>query len=214
MAAKFNRPLIQVSVAQIKDPYVGNSERNVEEVFKQYKIAVDHFTKFDKKLGGKTWTPILYIDEFESLIPERTGVDSSSAGNMLANMTAIFLTEIERLEGILLLSTNLPTTTDAALNRRINFKFNFPSFNRVNQKKVMQLYFKGIDEQIIDEILSEVDLNPGNMVNMKKAYLLESIFAKEKTSSEQIKSSLLEIAKREIMVGGGQHKQVLGFKIN
>ncbi len=199
IAAKHNRPLIQVNISQIKDPYVGVSERNVQEVFRQYRLAVEYFEKQSKKLDGVIGTPILYIDEFESLMPQRTLIDGSPAGNMLSNMVAIFLTEIEKLEGILLLSTNIPSNIDDALHRRINFKFNFGSFKKANQKKVMELYFEELDATLIDEILSEFDLTPGNIVNIKKAFSLESIF-NNYTNQNQIKQALLEITKRELIL--------------
>jgi len=210
IAAKYNRPILQVNISQIKDPYIGISEKNISEVFVLYRKALEHFQRYDAKLKGFTGTPILYIDEFESLMPQRTAFESSPAGNMLTNMVGVFLTEIEKLQGILLLSTNIPSSIDSAFHRRINFKFNFGAYSKNSQRKAMKVYFHDMEEEILDSILNEIDLTPGNIVNMRKAFVLEEIFS-DLTSTQKKKEALLAIAKREVILKE-KYQPILGFK--
>ena len=166
LAVKYNRPIIQVNLSQVKDAFVGNTEKNTQEVFNIYKKAVIHFEhtkKIDGKEVGPYGTPILYLDEFDSLIPHRdkSGA-SSSVGNMYSNMVGIFLTELERTNGIVLLSSNLPGAIDTSLHRRINFKFHFGTFSKQNQVRTLQLYFKDFEPAILEEVASVADLTPGN----------------------------------------------------
>lgn len=203
LAVKYNRPIIQVNLSQVKDAFVGNTEKNTQEVFNIYKKAVTHFEhtkKIDGKEAGPYGTPILYLDEFDSLIPHRDkSGSSSSVGNMYSNMVGIFLTELERINGIVLLSSNLPGAIDTSLHRRINFKFHFGTFSKQDQVRTLQLYFKDFEPAILEEVATVADLTPGNIVNIRKAYVLESIF-KDIEKEEDKKLILTDLVNREVIL--------------
>ncbi len=203
LAAKYNRPILQVNLSQVKDAFVGNTEKNTQEVFNIYRKAVNHF-QYTKNIDGEDvgpyGTPLLYLDEFDSLIPHRKSNGSdSSVGNMYSNMVGIFLTELERVNGIVLLASNLPGAIDTSLHRRINFKFHFGTFSKKNQIRTLQLYFKDFELQMLEEVASDVELTPGNIVNIRKAYVLESIF-KEFNSEEDKKTLLSDLVNRELIL--------------
>jgi len=203
LAVKYNRPIIQVNLSQVKDAFVGNTEKNTQEVFNIYKKAVIHFEHcktIDGKEVGPYGTPILYLDEFDSLIPHRDkSGSSSSVSSMYSNMVGIFLTELERTNGIILLSSNLPGAIDTSLHRRINFKFHFGTFSKQNQVRTLQLYFKDFEPTILEEVASVADLTPGNIVNIRKAYVLESIF-KDIEKEEDKKLILTDLINREVIL--------------
>lgn len=203
LAAKYNRPILQVNLSQIKDAFVGNSEKNVQECFNIYRKAVKHF-QYTKNIDGVEHgpygTPIFYLDEFDSLIPHRNQSGSgSSVSNMYSNMVGIFLTELERISGIILFSSNLPGAIDTSLHRRINFKFHFGTFSKKNQIQTLKLYFKEFDPLILEEVGTVAELTPGNIVNIKKAYVLESIFTEFNTEIEK-KNILLDLVSRELIL--------------
>ena len=203
LAVKYNRPIIQVNLSQVKDAFVGNTEKNTQEVFNIYKKAVIHFEHcktIDGKEVGPYGTPILYLDEFDSLIPHRDkSGSSSSVSSMYSNMVGIFLTELERINGIVLLSSNLPGAIDTSLHRRINFKFHFGTFSKQNQVRTLQLYFKDFEPTILEEVATVADLTPGNIVNIRKAYILESIF-KDIEKEEDKKLILTDLINREVIL--------------
>ena len=203
LAAKYNRPILQINLSQIKDAFVGNSEKNVQECFNIYRKAVKHF-QYTKNIDGVEHgpygTPIFYLDEFDSLIPHRNQSGSgSSVSNMYSNMVGIFLTELERISGIILFSSNLPGAIDTSLHRRINFKFHFGTFSKKNQIQTLKLYFKDFDPSILEEVGTAAELTPGNIVNIKKAYVLESIFTDFNTEIEK-KNILLDLVSRELIL--------------
>ena len=203
LATKYNRPILQVNLSQIKDAFVGNSEKNVQECFNIYRRAVKHF-QYSKNIDGVDHgpygTPIFYLDEFDSLIPHRSQDGSgSSVSNMYSNMVGIFLTELERISGIILFSSNLPGAIDTSLHRRINFKFHFGTFSKHNQIRTLQLYFKDINPLILEEVGTAAELTPGNIVNIKKAYVFESIFNDFNTEEDQ-KNILLDLVNRELIL--------------
>ena len=213
LAAKYNRPILQVNLSQVKDAFVGNTEKNVEECFKIYKKAVKHFEYYKDIDGvkvGPYGSPLLYIDEFDSLMPHRKSNGSDSpVQNMLSNMVGIFLTEIQNVNGIVLLASNLPGAIDTSFHRRINFKFEFGSFSKKNQVKTLELYFKDFTHEILEEVASIGDLTPGNIVNIRKAYILESIF-KEFNSEEDKKTILSDLVGRELILQKSNRKPI-GF---
>jgi SpoVK/Ycf46/Vps4 family AAA+-type ATPase len=190
-------------LSQVKDAFVGNTEKNTQEVFNIYRKAVNHF-QYTKNIDGEDvgpfGTPLLYLDEFDSLIPHRKSNGSdSSVGNMYSNMVGIFLTELERVNGIVLLASNLPGAIDTSLHRRINFKFHFGTFSKKNQIRTLQLYFKDFELQMLEEVASDVELTPGNIVNIRKAFVLESIF-KEFNSEDDKKTLLSDLVNRELIL--------------
>jgi len=213
LAAKYNRPILQVNLSQVKDAFVGNTEKNVEECFKIYKKAVKHFEHYktiDGVKEGPYGSPLLFIDEFDSLIPHRKSNGSDSpVENMLSNMVGIFLTEIQNVNGIVLLASNLPGAIDTSFHRRINFKFEFGSFSKKNQVKTLELYFKDFSHEVLEEVASIGDLTPGNIVNIRKAYILESIF-KEFNSEEDKKTILTDLVGRELILQKSNRKPI-GF---
>jgi len=213
LAAKYNRPILQVNLSQVKDAFVGNTEKNVEECFKIYRKAVSHFERYnvvDGEKVGPYGTPIFFLDEIDSLIPHRSSTgEGSSVGNMYSNMVGIFLTELERISGIVLLASNLPGAIDTSFHRRINFKFQFGTFSKKNQVKTLALYFKDFDLNTLEQVAANAELTPGNIVNIRKAYVLESIF-KEFNSENEKKSILSELVDRELILQKSSRKQI-GF---
>jgi len=213
LAAKYNRPILQVNLSQVKDAFVGNTEKNVEECFKIYKKAVKHFEYYKDIDGVKVGpyaTPLYFLDEIDSLLPQRSATgEGSSVGNMYSNMVGIFLTELERVNGIVLLASNLPGAIDTSFHRRINFKFEFGSFSKKNQVKTLELYFKDFAHEVLEEVASNGDLTPGNIVNIRKAYVLESIF-KDFESENDKKKVLTDLVSRELILQKSNRKPI-GF---
>ena len=213
LAAKYNRPILQVNLSQVKDAFVGNTEKNTQEVFNIYRKAVNHF-QYTKTIDGEEvgpyGTPLLYLDEFDSLMPQRSANgEGSSVGNMYSNMVGIFLTELERINGIVLLASNLPGAIDTSLHRRINFKFHFGTFSKKNQVRTLQLYFKDFEPKVLEEIATSVELTPGNIVNIRKAYVLESIFNDYNTEADR-KTILSELVNRELILKQS-YRNPIGF---
>ena len=213
LASKYNRPILQVNLSQVKDAFVGKSESNVYELFNIYRRAVSHF-QYTKNINGKEegpyGIPLLYLDEFDSLMPQRNANgEGSSVGNMYSNMVGVFLTELERINGIVLLASNLPGAIDTSLHRRINFKFHFGTFSKQNQVRTLQLYFKDFEPQVLEEIATSAELTPGNIVNIRKAYVLESIF-KEFNSESEKKGLLSDLVNRELILKQSNRKPI-GF---
>jgi len=109
LANELELNLYQVSIPRIMSKYIGETEKNIEKIFST----------------ARANQSMLLFDEADSLFTSRVKVESSvdRFSNMEVNL---LLQEIERFEGIVILTTNLDKNIDKAFQRRINFRIDFP----------------------------------------------------------------------------------------
>ena len=83
---------------------------------------------------------MLLFDEADALFTKRVSVEH--AIDRFSNMeTNLLLQEIERFEGITILTTNLDKNFDDAFARRIQFKIDFPFPDAEHRTKIWSLLF-------------------------------------------------------------------------
>jgi SpoVK/Ycf46/Vps4 family AAA+-type ATPase len=109
IAGELRRPIYRVHIPGVVSKWVGETERNIAEIF----------------VRARSSRAILLFDEADSLFGSRTS--GSSANDRYANMEVnLLLQEIERYDGVTILTTNLYGNLDEALQRRIQFRITFP----------------------------------------------------------------------------------------
>ncbi len=110
LASELGMKLYQISIPRLVSKYVGETEKNISKIF----------------ASARANHSMLLFDEADSLFGKRvTNVESSI--DRFSNMeTNLLLQEIERFEGICILTTNLDKNIDDAFARRIMFKIDFP----------------------------------------------------------------------------------------
>jgi SpoVK/Ycf46/Vps4 family AAA+-type ATPase len=99
IAGELNRPLKIARSSTILSKWVGESERNLAQIFK------------DARAHGA----VLFIDEADSIIESREGTSSSHTRSLVN----LLLSLIERHSGLVLLATNYRERLDSALERRV-----------------------------------------------------------------------------------------------
>lgn len=104
--------------------YVGESEKNVRNIFDKY---------YEIKDRSKT-EPILLLNEADQFLSSRTTTSASGSEKMHNQMQNIFLEQIERFDGILIATTNLLETLDKAFSRRFNYKIEFKKPNEIERE--------------------------------------------------------------------------------
>ena len=109
MARELNMEMYKINISQIVSKYIGETEKNLQQVFKEAKNA----------------DCILFFDECDSLFGKRSEVKDSHDRN--ANVeTAYLLQQIEEYDGVCILATNLLKNIDEAFLRRITYVVHFP----------------------------------------------------------------------------------------
>jgi len=109
LATELGLKLYQISIPKIVSKYIGETEKNISKIFSS--ARANH--------------SMLLFDEADSLFTKRVSVENSvdRFSNMEVNL---LLQEIERFEGVCILTTNLDQNMDDAFARRIQFKIDFP----------------------------------------------------------------------------------------
>lgn len=115
IARATGRSVMHVDISATKTCWFGESEKLIKKVFTDYR-------RLCKKSKVK---PILLFNEADAIFSKRKDVGSGSVaqtGNAIQN---IILEEMEKLDGILIATTNLADNLDGAFERRFLFKIRF-----------------------------------------------------------------------------------------
>ena len=108
LARELDRPLYRVHIPNVVSKWVGETEKNISEIFTR----------------AKATQAVLLFDEADSLFSKRTEV--KSANDRYSNQEVnLLLQEIERYDGVVILTTNLFGGLDDALKRRIQYRISF-----------------------------------------------------------------------------------------
>jgi len=109
VASELARPLLRARLPSLVPSYVGETARNLEKLFER---ACEH-------------RAVLVFDEADALfglrVAVRTSTDRLSNGEVGA-----LLSLLERHEGLVLLTSNLPEAIDPAFSRRLHMQVAFP----------------------------------------------------------------------------------------
>lgn len=109
VAQSLGLDLFQVDLARVVDKYVGETEKNLARLFDE----------------AARLPVVLLFDEADSLFATRTAVESSN--DRYANLEVNYLLQLmENHAGICILTTNLESSIDQALMRRLRFRIYFP----------------------------------------------------------------------------------------
>ena len=121
LAHELKRALYVVDLSRIVDKYIGETEKRLAKIFDYAQQS----------------QAILLFDEADALFAKRTSVKSSN--DRYANLEVNYLLQrLEAYRGMTILTTNLATSLDEALARRIQFKLTFPMPNAEERAHLWQ----------------------------------------------------------------------------
>ena len=105
LAEQLDMPLLLCKGSDLLDPYVGGTEQKIAEAFE----------------SAKRDNCLLVLDEVDTFLFSRDGAGRSWERSQVNEM----LTQIERFEGLMVVSTNLMNVLDPAALRRFDLKLKF-----------------------------------------------------------------------------------------
>ena len=105
LAEQLDMPLLLCKGSDLLDPYIGGTEQKIAEAFE----------------SAKRDNCLLVLDEVDSFLFSRDGAERSWERSQVNEM----LTQIERFEGLMVVSTNLMNVLDPAALRRFDLKLKF-----------------------------------------------------------------------------------------
>src|SRR2546427_1847550 len=118
ISSELGRPMHVVNYAQLENMWVGETEKNIEHVFK---AALD---------AGA----VLFFDEADAVF-QRRGFMATPWMNRDVN---VLLSQMENYPGIVILATNLARVMDRALDRRIDIAVEFPVPDAALRRKIYE----------------------------------------------------------------------------
>lgn len=175
------RAIYMVDIQKIQSKWVGESEKNLSKVFDEYKEAKKYFDK----------DPILLFNEADAILGKRFDVRSSvdKSFNALQN---ILLQELEEFSGIFMATTNLADQLDKAFDRRFLYKINYLKPKDSVRLSIMKNNFPDVGDVFLQKVNGRFELTGGQISNIKKKLLVESIMKTDLKMEETIEQLCFE----------------------
>jgi hypothetical protein len=162
LAKQTQRPIMKIEISDILDKWVGESEKNIKHIFRDYQKAA----------AALDTTPILFFNEADQLISRRLKANNGTE-QMMNAMQNLLLEAMENFNGILIGTTNLETQMDTAFERRWIIKVNFTNPDNEALVKIWQQHIKILTLSEVEALVSEFPLNPGEIHNVVKRWNIE-----------------------------------------
>ena len=175
LARQTGRSIMTVNVPDIKSKWVGDSEKNIKEVFDRYREAVER----------SELAPILLFNEADAIIGIRREGATSAVDKMENSIQNIILQEMETLDGIMIATTNLTQNLDPAFERRFLYKICFERPDASVREKIWHTMLPVLKPEQCAALASAYDLSGGQMENVARKFSINTIlYGSEKPSMD------------------------------
>lgn len=196
IAKATGRDIFMVDMA-IKSKWIGESEKNLKQLFKTYRTLVRE----------SDVAPILLFNEADAIFGKRVTEEtvSEKLNNTLQN---ILLQEMESLEGILIATTNMTESFDKAFERRFLYKVLFKTPSVGVKAKIWKSMVEDITERDAERLASEYSFTGGQIENITRKLDVDYILSGSAPDMDKI----LDLCKSE-SIQNEKQKQKIGFTI-
>ena len=169
IARKSGRPVFHVNIGDILSEWHNATEKKLGELFMQYQKMVEQCR------SRKEPMPICLFNEADvisgrRLNPPRQAVEIAENRNQ-----NILLEQMERMEGILIATTNMEGTLDDAFSRRFLFTIKLEKPELQVQTKVWRDKLKWLSEESAHKLAHSYQLSGGEIDNIAKKAIMEEI---------------------------------------
>ncbi len=159
IAKELKRPILIVNYAHLENMWVGETEKNIEAVFKQAEMR----------------DAVLFFDEADAVF-HRRGFSSAPWTNRDVN---VLLHHMENYEGLVVLATNMARVMDKALDRRIDIavEFEMPSAELRTQifKRTVPPRAPVSKDVDFGELARKYELSGGSILNVVRQAMRNSL---------------------------------------
>ena len=197
IARETGRDLMLVDIAGLRDKFVGESEKNIKEIFARYRWLC----------RNSEVMPILFFNEADAIINKRTEHVEHSVDKMDNAMQNIILQEIEDLDGILIATTNLTSNLDKAFERRFLYKVEFHKPDTDVKTKIWRSMLKDISADEARQLAAHFDFSGGQIENIARKRTVDYILSGKFASLDQIE----DYCRAELL--NGKERRSIGFTL-
>ena len=177
LARQTGRDVMMVDVPQIKSKWVGDSEKNIKNLFDRYREMV---RKASSKADGLT--PILLFNEADGIIGIRKTGAASAVDKMENSIQNIILQEMENLDGIMIATTNLTQNLDSAFERRFLYKIRFEKPDTSVRQHIWQSMMPTLSDEDAHILAEGYDFSGGQIENISRKATINAILHGEDTN--------------------------------
>lgn len=167
LARLTGRDIMLVDVPGIRSKWVGETEQNIKAVFERY----------GKLARNNAKAPILLFNEADALLNRRAEGATGSVDKMENAMQNIILQEMEQLEGIMIATTNLTGSLDAAFERRFLYKIEFEKPSPEERRHIWQAMLPDLSDADALMLASRFDFSGGQIENIARKRIVSDILA-------------------------------------
>ena len=177
LARKTGRALMQVNISEIRDKWVGETEKNIKAIFERYRTL----------LKSEPLAPILFFNEADALLTKRSQSAERSVDKMENAMQNIILQEIESLEGILIATTNLTSNLDPAFERRFIYKIEFSAPSLEAKQAIWRSMIPSLKDGEAKTLATTYNFSGGQIENIARKHTIEQILSGEEPTMAAIR---------------------------
>lgn len=165
LAKQTGRDVMLVNISEVRSKWVGDSEKNIKQVFDAYRRLV--------RINNPC--PILLVNEADAIFCSRSEGIGSSVDKMENSIQNIILQEMENLEGIMIATTNLQGNMDKAFERRFLYKVEFTRPMAEARKAIWHAMLPQVDATLLDYFAERYDFSGGQIENIARKNTVDSI---------------------------------------
>ena len=196
LARMTGRDIMLVDVPSIRSKWVGETEQNIKAVFDRYARLARNNEK----------APILLFNEADALLNKRAEGATGSVDKMENAMQNIILQEMENLEGIMVATTNLTGSLDAAFERRFLFKIEFEKPTPNESRHIWKSMLPELTEEQARGLAEKFQFSGGQIENIARKQTIDAILSDDDTLSID---AIEEACRHETLCKQGMRK--IGF---
>lgn len=140
------------------------------------KIVKDIFTRYRQQCKRSKIKPILLFNEADGLFSKRKDMSRGSSVDQTENtIQNILLEEMEKLDGILIATTNLEENLDKAFERRFLFKIRLDKPGVEAKKNIWQDKLPILSAEQAHKLASDFDFSGGEIDNIVRKTTMQEV---------------------------------------
>ena len=169
IARATGRAVFHVDISEAKSCWYGESQKLVKGIFTDYKKLCDE----EKR------KPILLFNEADALLSSRQNINNSNGPSGVAQtenaIQNIILEEMEKLDGILIATTNLTDNLDSAFARRFLFKIRFGQPTTEAKQSIWKDKLSWLSDDECRQLATRHDFSGGEIDNIVRKVVMEEV---------------------------------------
>ena len=197
LARETGRDIMLVDVPNVRSKWVGETEKNIKGIFDRYRAMAEQNEK----------APILLFNEADAVLNKRAEGATGSVDKMENAMQNIILQEMEKLDGIMIATTNLTGSLDAAFERRFLYKIEFDKPSPKESRHIWQAMLTELSDEAALELAGKYSFSGGQIENIARKQLINNVL--EERDSLDL-TSIREACEAELISKKGS-RSAIGF---